>query len=143
MKKYKLKSWVISTIYVLSIGVIVMSLMFIGKYFTKGEDVEETVRFVSNNTPIENEEPVINVTKPTNETVNHPYLMESVSIAKDFYDKNKNEDAKINSLIYYKNTYMQNTGVLYKNAEKFDVVSVLDGTITSVTKDDILGNVYK
>ena len=47
------------------------------------------------------------------------------------------------SLIYYKNTYMQNTGVLYTNNERFDVVSVLDGTVTSITKDEILGNVVE
>ena len=38
---------------------------------------------------------------------------------------------------------MQNTGVLYTNNEKFDVVSVLDGTVTSITKDEILGNVVE
>lgn len=144
MKKLKLKRWVVPAIYVLSLTVIVLSLFFIGKYFTKSnKDVEETIRFVSEDTAVNTEEPVIGVIKPTNETVNHPYLMESVTIAKNFYDKNSTEEMQLNSLIYYKNTYMENTGVIYTNDVKFDVVSVLDGTITSITKDDILGNVVE
>ena len=143
MKKYKLKSWVLPAIYVVSIGVIIMSLMFIGKYLGEDKDIEETIHYVSEQPVINPSEMVVPVSKPTNETVNHPYLLESVSIAKNFYDKNSNENTQIESLIYYKNTYMQNTGVLYTNESKFDVVSVLDGTVTSITKDDILGNVVE
>lgn len=143
MKKYKLKSWVVPVIYVLSFTVIVLSLMFIGKYFNKEVDTEETIKLGSIETIFDNEEPIISVVKPTNETVNHPYLMENVSIAKNYYDKNGSEDNQLRSLIYYKNTYMENTGIIYTGDVKFDVVSVLDGTITSITKDDILGNVVE
>ena len=38
---------------------------------------------------------------------------------------------------------MQNTGILYKSNEQFDVVSSMDGTVTSITKDEILGNVVE
>ena len=38
---------------------------------------------------------------------------------------------------------MQNTGILYTSKEKFDIVSVLDGTVTSITKDELLGNVIE
>ena len=143
MKKYKLKSWVVSLIYVVSIAVIVASLMMVGKYFSRDIEADEPVKFVSNENIINQEEPVISVVQPTNATVNHPYLLESVEIAKNFYDKKASEEEQIKSLIYYKNTYMENTGVIYTNNGKFDVVSVLDGTVTSITKDDILGNVVE
>lgn len=141
MKKHKLKSWVLPSIYAISIGVIIMSLIFIGKYLDSDYKEGEITNFVSEE--IVDNESIIPVVEATNETVNHPYLLESVQIAKNFYDKNKSEEEKINSLIYYKNTYMQNTGILYTAPEKFDVVSVLDGTVTSITKDEILGNVIE
>lgn len=144
MKKYKLKNWVIPAIYVVSVSVIIVSLMFIGKFFSKVTEPEDEIRFVSEEKIVnDNDEPVLSVANPTNETVNHPYLLESVEIAKNFYDKNSNEESQIKSLIYYKNTYMENTGVIYTNNGKFDVVSVLDGTVTSITKDEILGNVIE
>ena len=34
---------------------------------------------------------------------------------------------------------MQNSGVDYAGSTEFDVVSILDGTVVSVTDDDILG----
>lgn len=140
MKKYKLKSWVLPTIYVLSISAIVASLVFIGKMMINENESGEISRYVSDEI-FENE--VTNVVEITNETVNHPYLLESVKITKNYYDKSQSEEEQINSLIFYRNTYMENTGILYTNDDVFDVVSVLDGTVTSITTDDILGNVVE
>ena len=36
---------------------------------------------------------------------------------------------------------MPNTGIMYGSDNVFDVLAVLDGTIESVTTDDILGNI--
>ena len=140
MKRYKLKKWVLPTIYVMSLSVIVMSLIFIGSMMNSRKESDEVTNFVSNEIV---EDDVKDVVEVTNETVNHPYLLEGVRIAKDYYDDNKTEEEQIKSLLYYKNTYMENTGVLYDADVKFDVVSVLDGTITSITKDEILGNVIE
>ena len=140
MKKYTLKKWVLPTIYILSISVIVLSLVFIGKMMATDYEAPEETKYVSQDIV---DDDTFTVAKPTNEKVNHPYLLEGVKVSKNFYDKSKTEEEQIISLIYYQNTYMQNTGVLYTNAEKFDVVSVLDGTATSITTDDILGNVIE
>lgn len=140
MKKYRLKQWVVPSIYAISIGVIILSIAFIGKYMDEDYKATDISSYVAEET-FEND--IIQVVEPTNETVNHPYLLENVQIAKNFYSKNQTEEEQINSLIFYKNTYMQNTGVLYKSDETFDVVSVLDGAVTSITKDDILGNVVE
>ncbi len=140
MKRYKLKKWVLPSIYVMSLSVIVMSLIFIGSMMNSRKESDEVTNFVSNEIV---EDDVKDVVEVTNETVNHPYLLEGVRIAKDYYDDNKTEEEQIKSLLYYKNTYMENTGVLYDADVKFDVVSVLDGTITSITKDEILGNVIE
>lgn len=142
MKKYKLKKWVLSSIYVISVGVLISSLMFAGKGLFKDNIAEEVVEHVSRNVITDNTPKTIETVKSSNVTVNHPYLMEGVEIAKSFYDKD-NASEQINSILYYKNTYMMNTGVLYKADKEFDVVSVLDGTVTSVTEDDILGKVVE
>ena len=47
------------------------------------------------------------------------------------------------SLIIYKDTYMQNSGVDYKFNESFDIVSILDGTVIEVTDNEILGKTIK
>lgn len=72
-----------------------------------------------------------------------PFTSEQVSVDKYFYDVNETEDKQINALIYFQNTYMKNTGVLYKADEEFDVVSVLSGTVLNIREDDILGNVVE
>lgn len=72
-----------------------------------------------------------------------PYTSESVSISKNFYDINGDEETQKNSLIYYENTYMKNTGVLYEGKEVFDVLTVLDGTVLNVYQDETLGNVVE
>lgn len=144
MKKYVLKSWVIKAIYVMSLGTIAVSTVMLGKYLTSDIASEDVTQYVAKDV-IENDTPeeTASVIEITNETVNHPFLHDGVEIAKDYYDKNKSTEEKEKSIVFYKNTYMQNTGVLYKGQEQFDVVSVLDGTVTSVTKDEILGNVVE
>lgn len=144
MKKWKLKSWVVPALYAVSLGVIFVSVVFIGKVmmtdYARAVDTNFVPDKIVNN---DEENDITNVVEVTNETVNHPYLLEGVKVAKDYYVENAAEEAQLNSLIYYKNTYMVNTGVLYNAAESFDVVSVLDGSVTSITEDEILGHVVE
>jgi len=140
MKIYKLKKWAVAAVYSITFGLLAFTFTISGNKIFNDDEEQIVDNYVSNEI-IENETtPVVGV---TNETVNHPYLNESVVIAKDYYDKKDTEDKQVNSLIYYKNTYMENTGILYSGKNKFDVVSVLDGTVTSVIKDEILGNVVE
>lgn len=83
----------------------------------------------------DNDVPVVN----TDTIVVRPYLDNSVSIAKTFYDYTSEASSQENSIIYYEGTYMQNSGVDYASDSVFDVISVLDGTVISVTDNDILG----
>lgn len=140
MKILKLKSWVVPALYVVSLSVIFISVVCIGKVLATDYEKAVDYNYVPNSI-VENETtPVVEI---TNETVNHPYLMEGVSIAKDYYDPKGTEESQLNSLIFYKNTYMENTGVLYKADSVYDVVAVLGGNVTSITKDEILGNVVE
>ena len=72
-----------------------------------------------------------------------PYSVDAVEIYKDFYDQTKTDEEKQKSLIFYNDTYIQNSGILYKSNNKFDVLCILDGTVIDVKKDEILGNVVE
>ena len=69
-----------------------------------------------------------------------PYKDSKVTIAIDYYEDEKNQEK---SIIVTDNTYMQNVGVLYQADQKFDVYAILDGTVTEVGKNDLLGNYLK
>ena len=64
-----------------------------------------------------------------------PYQGNNINIIKEFYD----EESKERGIIYYKDTYMQNTGVIYSSDNEFNVVSILDGEIIDIKNDDIMG----
>ena len=69
-----------------------------------------------------------------------PYQDDKVSIYKKFYDgENNKEDA----IIYYNDTYMQNSGVLYNSENEFSIVSILDGEVIELKKDNILGYIVE
>ena len=72
-----------------------------------------------------------------------PFTKENVTVSKKFYDKNMSKEDKQNAIIYYNDTYMQNTGVLFSAEEQFEINSILDGTVVEVKKDDVLGNVVE
>ena len=71
------------------------------------------------------------------------YLTKFVKIVKNYYDYQSDSSVQENSIIYYGNTYMQNSGVDYGLDDIFDVVSILDGIVMEVTDDDIMGKTVK
>ncbi|MEI3499535.1 MAG: M23 family metallopeptidase [Bacilli bacterium] len=68
-----------------------------------------------------------------------PYTDEKVKIVKNYYDYKGEEETQKNSIFFHEDTYMQSTGVSYGGVDDFDVVAVLDGTVTSVREDELLG----
>lgn len=79
----------------------------------------------------------------TEEKIIRPYTADDVKIIKTYYDYKGEETSQQNSIIYYENTYMQSSGVSYGKDDKFDVVSILPGTIEEVKEDELLGKVVK
>ncbi len=77
------------------------------------------------------------------ETIIRPYKAEGVSVGRYFYDFEGEATNQENAIVYYENTYMQNSGVDYKSETVFDVISVLNGKVLSVESDEILGNIVK
>ena len=139
-KKYKLKGWVVFSVYAISIITIISSLYLVGKTLEGMIYSNESISYVYRGI-IDDAVPVVSTTK--NKKFIMPYQDENVKIIKNFYDKDSDNVTQENSLILYQNTYMPNTGILYGNDNVFDVVAVLDGTVESVTTDEVLGNILQ
>lgn len=136
--KYKLKSWVVLCVYMISIGAIVASLFLVGKTLKSTGLSYDNLSYVFRGIIKNNEVPVVNY---QNEGIIKPYLNENVTIAIGFYDKNDDAKVQEKSLILYKQTYMPNTGILYTNDQSFEIINVLDGTVEEIIADDIMGNI--
>lgn len=135
MKKRKLKRFVIPTAYVFAVTVLFLGIMYVGS--TIKDSYVGNYSFVTS-LFTDNISPVVNVEE---EKVSKPFNSENVTISKYFYNKDADDTNKESSIIYYENTYMQNTGVLYSSDEQFEVLAALPGTVTNIKDDDILGKV--
>ena len=140
-RKRKLKPFVMPMVYALAFTALVLSLSVVdtiqNKQVSKADDNYTYVNnsIISSNVPVVKEETI--------EVTIKPFKSDNVEIAKKFYDTNASDEEKQNALIYYNDTYMQNSGVLYKSKEAFDVVTILDGTVVDVKKDEVLGNIVE
>lgn len=138
MIKRKLKPFVIPSLYTLAIILFIFSIYFfqntIKGVFLSNDDVN--TEYVDDDI-VEDEQyiPVVN----TKIEIIKPFINDKVTIAKSYYDYKAEADSQKNSIIYYENIYMQNSGVDYKLEEVFDVVSVLDGKVISVEDNDMMG----
>lgn len=136
MKTKKLKNYVLPTIYVMVIGVLFISISFLGNVLqNKIEYGNMAVSALKDNVT-----PVIKNNDIYESKIERPYVSSNVAISKSFYDMSDDDEKQQNSLVYYEKTYLQNSGVLYSSTSVFDVVSAFDGTVTNVSKDEILGN---
>lgn len=140
MKKQTIKKITISLLYGIPITVILSSIIYIDINKDKETKKDDSkYRYVNSsiftgNMPVALEE---------EEVIKKPFKSDKVEISKKYYDNNSSNEEKQNSLIYYNDTYVQNSGILYKSEEKFDVTSILDGSVIDVKKDDILGNIVE
>ena len=146
MKKRKLKPFVVPAVYILSLAMLLTSVYFIEKIINnvvfKSEDVtevEEVEDVVSEDTDVTNDMPVVN----TEPQIIKPYVNESVKVVKNYYDYQADNASQEESILYYGDTYMQNSGVDYASDAEFEVVSILDGVITEIVDDEIMGKTVK
>lgn len=71
-----------------------------------------------------------------------PYTNADIKELNTYYDYQAEEKTQENSIISYDTTYIQNNGISYGGInDTFDVVSVLDGQVTSIKDDKIMGKV--
>lgn len=139
MKRKKLKPFVVPVIYGMACASLIISIIFVDSKQTKTVMNEYDDYVYVNGSILKKTTPVIK----DETTIVKPYTSDKVEVSKKFYDMNASDEEKQNAIIYYNDTYIQNTGILYKSSESFDVISILDGTVVSVKKDEVLGNVVE
>lgn len=130
-KKVRLK--LIPFLVIVFVLIPILTISFILKNTLKKEtpqDPEHVTEEVINDSA-----PVVN----TNPTIINPYTDPSVTVGKNYYDYQAEEESQKNSIIVHDNTYMQNTGIDYIAENTFEVVSILAGTVISVKEDETLG----
>ena len=141
MNKRKLKNLAVPAIYGLVLFVFGASMYLIEKTINNSRFKEDSdMEYVDKEIVEDNE--YIPVISQTN-TIMKPYLSDTVSLSKSFYDYEAESASQENSIIFYENTYMQNSGVDYTNKEVFEIISILDGTVIEVSDNEILGKTIK
>lgn len=137
LKRRKLRGYVLPTLYVIVLIVIfgavslVSNLMQVNPNYLYSVDVIEDIT----------ESVVETVEEPVQ--IIRPYTSDEVSIKTRFYDVEDSSEEQEQSLIYFEDTYMKNTGVMYQSSNVFDCVAVLNGTVLNIREDEILGNVVE
>lgn len=139
MKSRRVKKLVVPVVYGVCVVAFLFSMYFAlrfanGVLFSNDDDTQYVDGEITEDNS-NNDIPVVST--PT--TIARPYVDASVSIGKTFYDYEATSEEQEKSIIYYEDTYMQNSGVDYVSENVFDVVSILDGTVISVEDNNLLG----
>jgi stage II sporulation protein Q len=138
-KRLKLKRWASTAIYISLIMIVFISMMFVSNVLDQKYGDTLNMSYILKDF-IDTDTQVVNV---QNEGIIKPFDSENVVIDINYYEKDSDEETQQKSLILYENTYMPNTGILYSNNEQFDCITTLDGTVTKISKDELLGNVIE
>ena len=135
----KLKPFVFPIIYISLIFALVIGLYFTSNALNKEVDEAlEDITYVSS-TILGDVIPVVNV----DTTITNPYLGENIKIERYYYNLDDDLDRQKESIVYYDNTYMPNTGLDYTSDESFEIVSILDGTVIDIKEDELLGKIVE
>lgn len=133
MKKYKFKKYVLpTTLITLGLLTLIFGIAIVPQNNNLSKD--EYLNYVSN-TIISKDVAVINTTTK----IIYPYTDQAVTIGKNYYDYKGTTEEQENSIIYHENTYIQNSGVDFVYEQPFTVISILEGTVTTVKEDELLG----
>ena len=141
MKKRKLKGYVLPAIYFVVLGVMIVSITFLSQSLLEKQKMNDEDYNYSKSVFEESENDSTNTEVDTTTEIKivRPYTSDKVAVTKEFYNKDESVENQEKALIFYENTYMPNTGILYGSDEKFDVIAILNGTVKEIKEDEILG----
>lgn len=139
MKKRKLKAFVLPSLLMIAIVGVICGTAIMGNSLKDSKNAENPPLSYVTNTILDQEVAVINATK----TMINPYTDQSVTIGKTYYDYKGEATSQEKSIIYHDNTYMQNSGIDFVSENVFDIVAILDGSVTDVKEDDTLGKIIE
>lgn len=136
MKKLKIKKSIVPIV-LIAVGIFTMLTAIVINKDTSLKP-SNNMTYVSN-TILSQDLAVINTTKK----MIYPYTDLSTSIGKTYYDYKGEASEQEKSIIFHENTYIQNSGLDFTNNQIFDVVAVLEGTVTNVKEDKLLGKIVE
>lgn len=133
-KKLVLKPFVLPLLY---ISLLLLLMIYTAKSLYKEKPKENNK---SDRPIIEEIVPVINEIETF---VLNPYVGDNVEEQVGYYDYKGDKEDQEKSIIEFNNTYLQNTGITYYSDNEFKVVSIMDGKVTKIYENELLGNVIE
>lgn len=137
MRNRRLKRSVVYSLYALSF-ITLIGTVYLLESSTVPKNFDDDSIYV-NDVIIDDYVPVVS----TKDIITRPYLADNVEIGIYFYSYLDNPEMQQKSLIYYNNVYIPNSGIDYKTEEIFEVVSILDGKVTKVYENSLLGKIVE
>ena len=135
MKKLKLRGYVLPTLYCLITVAVFVGVIFLGKSINfKDVDYKYGTDILDSDV-----ETVIGEENVVSNTISNPIDEGSASISVHYYQKEDDATRQQSSLIYYENTYLPNTGILYTSDNAFDVKATFDGKVVDILNDEFFG----
>lgn len=135
MRKKKLRKFVLPSLFVAG----TLSIFF-GAAALNNALLSEEMNYDYSKSLMKNvTEATLSEQKETTDVIIKPYVADDVEVLVSYYDKDLSDEEKEKSLIVYENTYMPSSGSFYGSNNVFDVVAVMDGKVTDIKEDNILG----
>ena len=135
-KKLVLRPFVLPTIYLI---LLVFLMMYTAKVLYSDKQVNEEVEITYNNVIDE----FIPVIEEVDTYVLNPFIGDNINEQVGYYDYKEEKENQEKSIIQFGNTYLQNTGITYSSENDFKVVSIMDGNVTKIYDNELLGNVIE
>ena len=133
-KKLVLRPFVLPVLY---LSILLLLMLFTAKSLYK-EKPKENKEF--DNSIIDEIIPVVNEVESF---VLNPYIGENIKEQVGYYDYKGDKTSQEKSIIEFENTYLQNTGISYSSDKDFKVVAIMDGEVTKIYSNELLGNVIE
>ena len=84
---------------------------------------------------------IMPVSKTSDDFFTRPYNIDNIKITSSFYDDKAEKEIQESSILFYKDTYIQNNGVDYSSEDDFDIISAYEGEVVSIEDNEIYGKV--
>lgn len=134
-KKLVLKPFVLPSLYVL----MVVTLLLLSSTMIFKQKENDNITYV----PTLTIDDVLPVISEIEEYVEKPYKGENVAIKTNYYDYKETAENQVNSIVKYDDTYLQNSGIIYFSEKEFEVASIMDGKVTKIYDNDLLGKIVE
>ncbi|MFC0416527.1 peptidoglycan DD-metalloendopeptidase family protein [Cytobacillus solani] len=143
-KRFFKKRWAFPAIYIVSAAIILSAVL----WYQNSNSAKNQDDFDYNATDVPGKninEPAVEVNRQMENFMMPVKEADSPVIQRHFYDMNGKAEEQEAALVFYNNSYHQNTGVDIgiESGETFDVIAALSGTVTKVAEDVLLGNVIE